>query len=230
MPVLGNPHSETGFPGAQKNLLSCSICPLSLVPSLGTPRKSLALSCLQPPLEFLWNCCRGISSDPSEKALHEPSLQVEQFLLLQHFVVGEMLPALYHRCDPLRGCLQCIQVSPTREPRTGQSCRFGFISAEQGARITSLGLLVTLLLLQPRSPLPACAATALSCFTFNSETVRTAGLFSAKLLSHQGGLQHAVVPWVALALVQDFASPRAELPEVPVAHFSSLSRSLWRPI
>lgn len=40
----------------RRNLLSCSVCPLSLVPSLGTPRKSLALSCLRPPLEFLWNC------------------------------------------------------------------------------------------------------------------------------------------------------------------------------
>lgn len=107
VPVLSNPHSETGFLVLRRNLLSCAVCPLSLVLSLGTPGRSLALSCLQPPPGYLWNCWR----DPTE-----PSLQVEQFLLLQLLVIGEMLPPLYHLCDRLRDCLQCAQVSPTGSP------------------------------------------------------------------------------------------------------------------
>lgn len=130
-----------------------------------------------------------------------------------------MLPALYHLCDPLRGCLQCVQVSPTREPRTGQSSRCGFINAEQRARITSLGVLAKLLLLQPRSLLAVCAATAPSWFMLNSETTRTARFFLAKLLSI----------WVACSMhwclglcLPHGASPFAELPEVPVSPFLQL--------
>lgn len=44
------------FLGLRRNLLSYTVCPLSLALSLGTPGKSLVLSCLHPSLGFLWKC------------------------------------------------------------------------------------------------------------------------------------------------------------------------------
>lgn len=130
-----------------------------------------------------------------------------------------MLPPLLPSVWPFEGLFRCVQVSPTREPRTCQSSRCGFFSeAEQGAGITSFGLLARLLLLQPRSLWAVCAATARSWFMFHLETARTARFFSAKLLSI----------WVAcstrwcLALLLPCCRtlhlpPFAELPEVPVS-------------
>lgn len=77
----------------QWKFLCFSLCPLSLVLSVGTPEKSLALPCLHPPFRYLSRSCLSL-------------LQAEQPQVFQPFLLCEMLQSLNELSGPSLDSLQ----------------------------------------------------------------------------------------------------------------------------
>jgi len=93
----------------------------------------------------------------------------------------------------------------------------GLTGAEQIGRITSLYLLATLALMQPRTPLAFYITSARCWLMFNLVSIKTPRAFSAKLLPKLDSTQCALVPGAVPPQVQDFAFPFVEFHEVPVS-------------
>jgi len=83
------------------NLLCFSLCPLPLVLSLGTTKKSLDPS-LHPPFRYWSTLIR--SPEPS-------LLQAEQPKISEPFLTGEMLQSFNHLCGPLLDSVQYVHFS-----------------------------------------------------------------------------------------------------------------------
>lgn len=95
-----------------------------------------------------------------------------------------------------------------------QYSRYGFISAEQKGRITSLNLLATLLLIQPMLPRPFFSAKAHCWLMFDFSLVPPKSL-SAELLPRKFVLLQGAIPSQEQALALTFV----DLHEVPVSPF-----------
>lgn len=110
-----------------------SLCPLPLVLSLGTAKKSLVLSCFYPPLRYLYTLAK-FSSQP-------PFLLAEQLWVSQPFLTEEMLQWFHYLCGPSLYSLQQVHVLYWVAQNRRQYSRCSFIRTEQRGRISSLSLL-----------------------------------------------------------------------------------------
>ena len=108
-----------------------------------------------------------------------------------------------------------------------QYSRWGLMRAEWRGRTTSLNLLVTLLLMQPRIQLACWAARTHWQLMLNFSSIDTPKSFSSELLSSHS------LPNLYLCLVFPFSRCRTlhlallNFMRLAWAHLSSLSRSLW---
>jgi len=59
VPALSHPHRKKAFPDVQREPPVFSLCPLSVVLSLGTTEESLAPSSLHPPFRYLYTLIRS---------------------------------------------------------------------------------------------------------------------------------------------------------------------------
>ena len=96
-----------------------------------------------------------------------------------------------------------------------QYYRCGLTSAEERAKITSLGLLAMLLLMQPRGLLAALAARA-RCWVMFTWCLPGLHVVFCQAAFQQGGLQHLLVPGASPLRGQDLAFPLVGLYEVSV--------------
>ena len=140
---------------------------LSLVLSLGTTETSLALSSLCP-LRSSLNLLFSRLNSPRSLSLSLRNRCSSTFI---------MLMAL---CWRLYGIsLSFLYWGGQKYP---QHSRCGLTSAEQRGRITSLDLMATLPLMQPRIPLAFLVARAHCWLTLNLVSTKSPSSFSTKLL------------------------------------------------
>ena len=155
-------HSLTGQPGLVShhshskellpNILSSSLKPFPLILSLHVLLKCPSPAVLQAPFQVLEGCCK-VPPGPSLLQAEEPNLS-------QPVLILEVLQTSDHLRGPPLDPLQQLHVLPVLGPQKWtQHSRWGFTRAEQRSRITSLCLLVTLLLMQPRTRLAFWAAS-----------------------------------------------------------------------
>ena len=120
----------------------------------------------------------------------EPSLlQANEAQFPQPFFIGEVLQPTDHLCGPPLDLLQQLRTLPVLgAPAWIQYFRWVLIRAEQRGTITSLALLATPLLMQPRILLAFQAARAHCWLMTSFSSIRTPTFFSLELVSMSSSL------------------------------------------
>ena len=147
---------------------------MSLVPALGTTKSMAPLLYIHPPIRYLYTLRISFLSHrcSSLNILHSLSLSSE-----------EILQSLNHLLDPLLSSLQYMLVSLVLgSPALAIGLQMGLTSAEQRGRITSLDLLATLSLIQPKTHWLPCRKDTLLA---QGQPLHTPRTFSSKLLPSQ---------------------------------------------